>query len=160
MNYFIEPLTSRLLENATSLRDSIFPGLNALEYATLEESLKKENHDVRRKLNIIDLDYWIARDESDNVVGLIGLYTEEDDADIEVWLGWYCVDPSTRGSGIGTRLLDFAIGTAWDRGYTTLKLYTTSADEYAAARRLYEKKGFIDTTSSSRAKTRYYKLSK
>lgn len=155
----IKPLTPEVLRNATSLRDSVFPGLNATEYATLTASLDKD-HNVRKKLNIIDLDYWVMCDESDNVAGLIGLYTEKADIETDLWLGWYCVDPSTRGSGIGTRLLDFAIETAWNRSYTTLKLYTTRSDEYAAARRLYEKKGFVDTTPSIKAKTRYYTLSK
>lgn len=160
MDIQLQPLDSTNLQSATVLRDSVFKGLNTYEHGTLRASLNPDKYLVYKKLGIDHLEYWIAYNrESLDVVGLIGLYTESDDEKDQIWLGWYCVDPDVRGQGLGNRLLHYAVDIAKQKGYKQLKLYTTMANEYSAARRLYERVGFRDTTRSKSAKTRYYTLS-
>jgi len=48
--------------------------------------------------------------------------------------------PDARGHGIGTRLLQSAIATAWSRGLTRIEL--TVRDDNTTARALYERLGF------------------
>lgn len=156
MNIQIQPLDPTTLKSAITLRDSVFPGLNKTEYATLAASLSKNNSEVYKQLGIVTLNYWMAVDNNQVILGLVGLYTESDDEANQIWLGWYCVEPSARGRGIGEFLLHYAIDIAKQRGYKELKLYTTMADEYSVARRLYERIGFRDTTRTKNSKTRYY----
>lgn len=143
MDIQIQPLYLSTLNSAIVLRDTVFPDLGKHEDKTLHASLNPSNYQVHQKLGISDLDYWTAIDSnSQNISGLVGLYTEHDDLDA-IWLGWYCVDPRYRGYKIGSRLLTFAIEEAKRRGKNTLHLYTTTDEEYATARMQYEKNGFV-----------------
>lgn len=58
-------------------------------------------------------------------------------------LRWFLVDPSARGSGLGTRLLDEAIAFSRACGYGSIVLWTVGA--LAAAAHLYRAKGFAKT---------------
>ena len=51
-----------------------------------------------------------------------------------------CVDPATRGAGIGTRLVDECLRFAQRAGYRRITLWTQSC--LADARRIYERAGF------------------
>ncbi|MDQ1267481.1 MAG: hypothetical protein QG560_124 [Campylobacterota bacterium] len=156
MSHAILPLTQHHLPSALRLRDTLFPNLSKAEYATLEASILNQSA-IKKSLGIDELYYWVAlKDEA--VAGLVGLYTQPDDAKGQVWLGWYGVDVLCRGLGLGSALLDFAIKEASALGFDILKLYTANADEYATARALYSHKGFVDVTPSKKAKKRYYSL--
>jgi ribosomal protein S18 acetylase RimI-like enzyme len=54
------------------------------------------------------------------------------------------VDPSYRGRGLATALLDHAVGWARDRGASEMVLWV--ADHNTTARRLYERAGFVATS--------------
>lgn len=143
MDIHILPLNESTLHATTVLRDTIFTGLNRVESETLRTSLSPENYHIRKKLGISELAYWTAIDPlTRNVVGLVGLYTENDDEDDTVWLGWYCVDSRYRGHKIGSKLLELAINEAKAQNKKYLNLYTTTDDDYATAREQYLKVGF------------------
>lgn len=156
MDIQIYPLDETMLHDATVLRDSVFKDLSDDEYETLALSLNPSIL-VYERLGISQLHYWVAVDTiSQKVVGLVGLYLESSDNEGEFWLGWYCVDSNYRGHKIGSKLLRFAIDLSKVVGMKYLHLYTTADDEYATARKQYEKIGFknYDTKSSEL----YYKL--
>ncbi len=141
----IKKLRETLLKEATKLRDSVFTHLDKCERETLHASLYADNDTAWNLKNGIEkLTYWIATDElKKRVAGLVGLYTEYGDNDDMVWLGWFCVDPKYRGQKIGSMLLEFAIDRAREQGKKYLLLYTTGETEYASARALYGKRGFV-----------------
>ena len=58
-------------------------------------------------------------------------------------LRWFLVDPSARGTGLGTRLLDEAIAFSRASGYGSVTLWTVSS--LHAAARLYRARGFAKT---------------
>lgn len=157
MDIQIHPLNDSNLPQATTLRDSVFKVLDMYEQGTLRASLYPEKYLVYKKLGIDRLEYWVALSPvTDDILGLVGLYTQAEDHTDAIWLGWYCVDPQYRGHKIGSKLLEFAITEAKLRNKQYLHLYTTADDEFATARKQYEKIGFkhYDTRSSEL----YYKL--
>ena len=157
MDIQIHPLSDCNLHQATTLRGSVFKWLDVYEQRTLRASLHPEKYLVYKKLGIDRLEYWVALSPvTDDILGLVGLYTQIQDDTDAIWLGWYCVDPQHRGHKIGSKLLEFAINKAKKRNKKFLHLYTTDDDEYATARKQYEKLGFehYDTKSSEF----YYKL--
>jgi len=63
-------------------------------------------------------------------------------------LRWFLVVPEMRGNGLGTRLLQEALGFARTAGYTSMFLETVA--ELPAASRLYRAMGFVKTAEASR----------
>ena len=152
----IEPLSFDRLEEANTLRNSVFKYLSVAEKKTLDASIDAQHSSiVFKQLALQSLEYWVAIYEN-KVVGLIGLYEETSDHEDSIWLGWYCVDEKYRGLTIGKKLISFAIEEAKKKNKYFLKLYTTLHDEYAVARDLYEKLGFFVTFH--KGKTLHYHL--
>jgi GNAT superfamily N-acetyltransferase len=79
---------------------------------------------------------WVAEREGE-VVGAIGI-TEEGDGVAR--LRWFIVVPDARRTGIGTRLLDGAVGWARERDLRRVVLFTIGVLVDAA--RLYRRAGF------------------
>ena len=157
MEVFIQALDQHTLPQAVILRNDIFPKLGKLEHDTLSASLTPLKYHVHKNLGIKQLDYWIAiHSRTLEVVGLVGLYTQTDDDDGMIWLGWYCVDPDHRGFKIGKKLINHAIEYAKEQRKTYLHLYTTCDHQYAAAREQYHKIGFEHYKSKS--SELYYRL--
>ena len=79
---------------------------------------------------------WIV-EKAGAIVGCVAVVEASAD---EAQLRWYLVDPSVRGSGLGTALLDKAVDFARGGGYRAIFLWTVGA--LAAAARRYTAAGF------------------
>jgi len=147
----IEALTQRTLKEAVDLVNIVFPdqgeepanigfpaSLNPEKY----KDFLSKTQILLSKIQIPELRYWVAIDDSGRVVGTIGLYCYEKDKEEAYWLGWFCVDPATRKQGVGTRLLRFCIEKTKKQGKKFLRLWTTTDPNELDAHRLYEKYGF------------------
>lgn len=142
--FYIEGLHAYYLPHARVLRDQIFKDITQEEKPSLDASLDIVSYrEWYKKSGIDKLDYWVLIDRaSEKVIGLTGLYTEIDDDENTCWLGWFCVDPTYRKSGLGRALLDFSIVKAKNMKKQQLKLYTYDAKEYNDAIAMYEQYGF------------------
>jgi len=80
---------------------------------------------------------WIV-ERSERLVGCIAIVEVSDK---EAQLRWFLVDPSARGHGLGTRLMQEATAFATQRRYQSVFLWTVSALTTAA--RLYREAGFV-----------------
>lgn len=82
-----------------------------------------EEQEIPRELNAIPdalSPIWWCAEENGAIVGTIASYTE----DGKTHLGRFAVKPDCRGSGIGTKLLRYAIEDVFAQG--TEKIYTES----------------------------------
>ncbi len=140
----ITPLTHTTLESANILIKKVFHPTDKYEKLNLTASLDKENYlEVYEKCFIEEMSYWIVQvSESSEVIATIGLYTEPDTHDTECWIGWFCVDESFRGKGLGAKLLEFIQMQAKESKKEIICLYTQNTKQYTPARELYLSKGF------------------
>jgi DNA-binding MarR family transcriptional regulator/GNAT superfamily N-acetyltransferase len=79
---------------------------------------------------------WIAEVDDKRAGAVLCVHHDETTAKLRTLL----VEPSARGLGLGTSLVNKVIEHARSRGYTTLTLWTN--DVLHAARHIYEKTGF------------------
>jgi GNAT superfamily N-acetyltransferase len=147
MTTLIAPLSRELIPSAQRLVNSVFPRQCLSERISFWTYPRRNSRLVRlvfRALGVHELHgYWVATDERQvNVVGIAGLYSYNKDTEDAVWLGWYCVAPQARGTGVGGKVLDFAIDRARETGKRSLRLYTSTDPNEATAQHVYEKKGF------------------
>jgi DNA-binding MarR family transcriptional regulator/predicted N-acetyltransferase YhbS len=91
-----------------------------------------ERHDIKREAA------WIAELDGERV-GCV--FCTGADAAGAAQLRLLLVEPSARGSGVGTRLVDECLRFAKRSGYTRITLWTN--DVLVAARRIYERAGFV-----------------
>lgn len=145
----IVPLSNENIEETIALANSIFPhdvASNNPPEAGLRKSLEsvlgqKSWRSSTKGKEFSRLNYWVMLDdETKRVVGFTGLYAFAD-APHEVWLGWFGLDASTRGKGLGRELLEWTMNTAREEGYTLFKLYTTTDPLETAAQKLYDSCG-------------------
>lgn len=146
MSIVIEPLSEHTLPATIALTDLVFLYQRWWERASWAFSLSLMSGFVPRLLlRLIAVEncrYWVAIDSQTGVVGVTGLYQTPKDKHEAYWLGWTCVDPQTRGQGVGKQLIEFAIEQAKSSGISYLRLYTSDLPDYAIAVKLYERRGF------------------
>jgi GNAT superfamily N-acetyltransferase len=82
---------------------------------------------------------WIAERDGRRVGCVFCVAADEQTAQLRILL----VDPSARGYGLGTRLVDECLGFARNAGYKRMKLWTNHP--LTAARRIYLSRGFTLT---------------
>ena len=85
--------------------------------------------------------YWVARDETGQVVGGVGIGPVAGDDDTCELQKMYCLG-RVRGTGLAHRLLDLALDFA---GSHYSRCYLETLEEMVGARRFYEKRGFVRT---------------
>ena len=142
----IIPLQKKYLEETIKMVNEVFPAdVNAMYSPEKSFRLSLEYEEEPELLNksyMRRIGYWIMQDDTDEVIGVTGLYRRENDPSDLVWLGWYCVRADQRGKGLGRRLLEWTINIAREEGYKKLELYTSTDPNEARAQELYEKLGF------------------
>jgi len=94
-------------------------------------------HGIKEQIN-----YWVAVNEQEKIVGTIGLYSYFKDSHEAVWMAFFCVDPESRKQGIGGKLVKHAIEQARATGVPYFKLYTTTMQNETASHALYYEHGF------------------
>lgn len=150
----IIPLTKEHLEETIKMVNEVFQNDIDAEYnpeRSFKTSLKFiEQPKLLQKSQMDRIDYWIALDDNTNqVIGVTGLYRRKNDPDDIVWLGWYCIRADQRGNGLGRKLLEWTIEKAKVDGYKIFKLYTSTDPNESRAQALYEKLGFMITGKES-----------
>lgn len=62
----------------------------------------------------------------------------------EAWIGWFGVEPESRGQGIGRSLLDYCEGKARDIGVEVLRVWTTTEPESLDGSVMYRRAQFVE----------------
>lgn len=88
------------------------------------------------------VDFWLCRDEKNDVVGITGIYTYFEYPD-DAWCAWYGVLPESQGRGYGKKILLWTMEKAKEMGYKNFRLYTDLIDNHIAVG-LYRKVGMIE----------------
>ena len=95
--------------------------------------------------NYFDKDdmFWVALNEADRVIGMIGTNTI---SDVDMWLKRLFIKPEIKRQGMGSALLIAA------EKYAKLKdikfIHTRFADDFAEAFHFYRAKGFVESERS------------
>jgi len=132
--------------------------LEADDQPDLEQLLQRvavfEPHEIKVAMELVtsalgtsgDYSIYVAEEMADrrrgSVVGYVCHgHNPVTDAIHDIY--WIAVDPRLQGRGVGVRLIEFTeqqVGASRGRG---IVIETSSRDEYAAARRLYERCGYL-----------------
>ncbi len=136
----IEPLQPAVLEETRRVAAELFPWENE-HHTALEAALFPEAHAGFLSARRLECARFWTASLNGRVAGMAGLYDYRG-MPSETWLSWYGLLPVARGHGHGARLLDAIIKITRGEGRAVLRLWTTIEDEYVAAIRLYEKRGF------------------
>lgn len=111
-NLRFEAVTPENINLATKIELGFFPDMCA--YCSYEDSFNNNNV------------YWIVYDENE-IVGICGIYENANLGEPKTcWMGWFGVLPEKRRHGYGKAILDKTIEIAKEKGYDTLRLYTSA----------------------------------
>ena len=120
--------------------DAIFCLLSAKDALGRTPTLNEDMLDVKK--NYIDCGdmFWLAVDENDRVVGMLGIKAQ---TTTELVLKRFYIKPDMKRKGIGSMLFSVAEQYAKTKKYTAIN--TRFANDYAEAKLFYQAKGFIKT---------------
>lgn len=138
------PLHSSNLLDAQNLLDEIFGNLYKRDKMVLSASLKKEsNKRFLDREGIEDLWYeLLIAPNSNEIIGITGIYSEIGEEDKMCWLGWFGIAEPYRKKGFGRILLEYTCNRAKLMNKQIISVYTTDASKYQDAITLYKKSGF------------------
>lgn len=83
---------------------------------------------------------WVAETD-ESIAGFVAVDLHPESSMGEIYM--LAVDPDHQGGGIGTALTDFALARIKDAGMTIAMVETGGDPGHAAARRTYEKAGYV-----------------
>jgi GNAT superfamily N-acetyltransferase len=136
----LSSLRTETLADTLKVAAELFPWEHEHQEA-LPASLDPEAHGlfyVDRGLESVRC--WTVSGEG-RVGGLGTLYGYRETPE-ELWLAWLGLAPWVRGRGVGAELLERLIELSRVEGREVMRLWTTDEVEYAAATRLYLRRGF------------------
>jgi len=142
----IIPCSEKFMGQAEALVRSVFHSMSLVERLSFL-AIRRPRSLAGRLLMLLagvkdKVAFDVYVDQSNRLLGTTGLYRYKKDCDEAVWVGWFCVDPETRGRGIGQALIEHTVERARDAGFRLVRLYTSTDPNEAAAQRLYESNGF------------------
>jgi mycothiol synthase len=145
----IEPYSPHHLEAITrlSLRawapvfDSIRNTMNADVYRAFypEDWRVSQRKAVEDVCAAEDTHVWVATNAG-SMVGFVAVKLHSEDSMGEIYM--VAVDPDFQGRGVGSALIEFALGWMKDAGMSVAMVETGGDPGHAAARHTYEKAGF------------------
>jgi putative acetyltransferase len=91
-------------------------------------------------------EFWVVEDATGRLVGTCGVWPDPVDPK-RCELRKMYLDPSLRGRGIGSQLLELALDHARTAGFRRMELETNHAMEAAIA--LYQRAGFVEQNTES-----------
>lgn len=130
-------VTKNNFEQAIATQNAIFADAGKYDNGMID-ILKGLSNQPDKEFNFIEHYLW---EDQQQIVGFSGLYTYHNNPNNEAWLSWFGVMPDARKNGYGEQILNATKEIAKQKGFTTLRLYT-SGKLYANACKLYEKSGF------------------
>lgn len=84
--------------------------------------------------------YWALLEKNTNkVVGVTGLYTQNKDKKLCYWLGWFGILPEYQGNGLGLFLFNWTLQEVQRRNKNILRIQTSDLKYTESARQLYKK---------------------
>ncbi len=74
-----------------------------------------------------------------------------------VWLEWFGIHPEYKKRHLASLLLEFTMDEAVKRGFKTMKIYASTAENEKIGHHLYKRYGFNQFASSEDGEIIYYK---
>jgi GNAT superfamily N-acetyltransferase len=138
----VQPLVARHLSDAQHAAVVLFPWEreHQLALAAAADPIGHASFLSRNRLDSVRC--WTVGTAGYDVSGIAALYGYRAQPD-ELWLAWFGLLPHARGDGRGGKMLDWLIALARTEGRRTLRLWTTDEPEYACAKALYFRRGFV-----------------
>lgn len=137
----LEPLHADTLRATQQVAADLFPWEHEHQEA-LPASLTPHSYQrFYESRGLESVRCWTAM-QAGAVGGMAMLYGYQEQRD-ELWLAWFGLKASVRGSGSGSKFLDWVVSLARNEGRKVLRLWTTDEAEYRAAVKLYTRRGFI-----------------